>query len=41
MFLIFSNVDYSAAMHNDTVLVTWSEVFLDLHTKEFVRVESF
>ena len=40
MFLIFSNVD-SETMHNDTVLVTWSEVFLDLHTKEFVRVESF
>ena len=40
MFLIFFSVD-SAAMHDDTVLVTRSEVFLDPHTKELVRGDSF
>lgn len=36
ILLIFLSVD-SAAMHDDTALVTRSEVFLDPHTKELVR----
>ena len=40
ILLIFLSVD-SAAMHDDTALVTRSEVFLDPHTKELVRGESF